>query len=54
MARLVGINERDLMKLATLSVEVRVKRDWRVVAGLWLIRLGAWFCGVNYEEAANG
>ena len=50
----VEVSDRDVLKLATLTVELRVKRDWRVTSALWLIRLAAWLCGLGYEEAANG
>ena len=39
------LNTRKLMTNVTLTV--RVKHDWRVPFGLWLIKLGAWVAGMG-------
>lgn len=48
----IVLRERDVMRHAT--VEVVVRADWRVRAGLLLMRMGAWLAGAGYHEATDG
>lgn len=45
--RALVLKERDVMAQATLTMEVRLKRDWRVRVGVWLIELGARIAGMG-------
>ena len=57
MAGPAELNLRDAVKAtgATLEMRVRVVRDWRWRLGMWLIGLGAQFCGfgLDIEEEEN-
>lgn len=35
---------------AKITTTVLVKMDWRVRLGLWLIVLGCWIAGMEYDE----
>lgn len=35
---------------ARITVTVKVRYNWRVTVGLWLIKAGAWLAGVSHEE----
>ncbi len=52
MAQLT-LSERSLTKHMTLNVTVRVRRSWRVRAGLWLVRWGSRLAGLGYCETTD-
>lgn len=51
-AKALVLKERDVMAQATMTMEVRLRRDWRVRVGMWLMGLGARLAGmgVRVEE----
>jgi len=45
----INLDGRKLMNQITFTVKVIVKRTFLVRVGLWLIRIGCYISGMNYE-----
>jgi len=53
MANIYTASDRDLLKGsgATIVVTIKIKHDWRVAVGLWLVKQGCRLAGLNYRNS---
>lgn len=49
MSKPIVIHERELMDRFTVTVIIKLKRDWRVIVGLRLIKFGCWLSNINFK-----
>ena len=45
------LDERSLAHNITVTVTVKVKKSYLLRFGFYVIRLGCWIAGMQYEEA---